>query len=276
MLKPPSPVIVVDLFPEILSGLLDLLRDLDESEWGRPTICEGWSVKDVALHLLGIEIGNLSTRRDKHSSGVTVDHWEELVRFINDWNQDWVRVARRISSQLLIDLLELTGNQMCEFFRSLDPYALGNPISWVGPNPAPAWLDLAREYTERWHHQQHIRDAVGRSGLKEPRYFAPALETFAWALPQTFHQIWAPENATIALTIHGESGGQWSIRREGKSWKFYEGSDGHAISEVVLLEDVAWRLFTRGMSKSQARESATLLGVEVLGLQLLGMVSIIA
>ena len=33
-------------------------------------------------------------------------------------------------------------------------------VNWAGPEPAPIWLDPAREYTERWVHQQHIRDAV--------------------------------------------------------------------------------------------------------------------
>jgi hypothetical protein len=54
-----------------------------------------------------------------------------------------------MSPRLLIDLLQVTGRQMCAFFRTLDPYALGSPVSWVGPEPAPVWLDLAREYGDQ-------------------------------------------------------------------------------------------------------------------------------
>jgi hypothetical protein len=31
------------------------------------------------------------------------------------------------------------------------------------------WLDIARDYTERWVHDQQIRDAVGRARLKDRR-----------------------------------------------------------------------------------------------------------
>ena len=112
-LKSPEPIIVANLFPEILDQLLRLLKGFQTVEWQKPTICRGWTVKDVALHLLGVEMGNLSTRRDGHVSSSSIKDWEGLVAFINEWNQEWVRVSKRISPQLLIDLLEFTGGQAC-------------------------------------------------------------------------------------------------------------------------------------------------------------------
>ncbi|WP_055479961.1 maleylpyruvate isomerase family mycothiol-dependent enzyme [Sphaerimonospora mesophila] len=32
-------------------GLVDLLEDLSEAEWRRPSLCEGWTVRDVAAHV---------------------------------------------------------------------------------------------------------------------------------------------------------------------------------------------------------------------------------
>ena len=160
MLEPPKPILVADLLPEILGHLLRLLGSLDQEDWGKPTVCSGWSVKDVALHLLGVEIGNLSRRRDGHSLGSSICGWDEIVSFINQWNQEWVRVSRRISIPLLIDLLKTTGTQMCEHFRSMDPYATGGAVSWTGSDPKPVWLDIAREYTERWLHQRSCGDGA--------------------------------------------------------------------------------------------------------------------
>ncbi len=210
-MQSPQPVIVGDLFPEVLDELVGLLADLSAEDWHRATACPGWSVRDVALHLLGGELGNLSRRRDGHVVGASIAGWEELVTFIDGWNRDWVQVAQRISPRLLVDLLGSTGEQLCAYFSSLDPYAMGGSVSWVGPDPAPVWLDLAREYTERWHHQQHIRDAVGKPGLKEPRYLAPALATFVWAMPRAFRTTDAAEGTSVMLTITGDSGGQWSL-----------------------------------------------------------------
>ena len=77
-----QPIIVIDLFPEILKELLDLLSGLSAEDWDRPTLCSSWSVKDVALHLLGVEVGNLSWRRDGYSSAGSVESWESRnVRF---------------------------------------------------------------------------------------------------------------------------------------------------------------------------------------------------
>ena len=47
-------------------------------------------------------------------------------------------------------------------------------------------------------------------------------------------------------------------------------------AEVVIDEDVAWRLFTRGLSTRAAQAEARVLGDRSLGLKALDMVSIIA
>jgi hypothetical protein len=141
IVQPPQPILVVDLFPEILDELLRLLGGLAADLWQRPTACPGWSVKDVALHLLGVEVGNLSRRRDGQAVAVSITSWEELVTFVNDFNEAWVQAARRMSPRLVIDVLQCTGLQMCAFFRSLNPYAIGDSVSWVGPEPAPIWLE---------------------------------------------------------------------------------------------------------------------------------------
>lgn len=275
-MKSPEPIIVAILFPEIHKKLVTLLKSLSANDWQKPTICTNWSVKDVALHLLGDEIGNLSRRRDGNVSKATINNWDELVIFINDWNQSWVSASDCISPRLLIDLLELVGSQMCEYFQGLDPFSIGGAVSWVGTEPAPVWLDLAREYTERWHHQQHIRDAVGIPDLKQPKYFSPVLESFIRALPRTFRETIADENTSVTVTITGQSGGRWSILREALDWKLYAGAPSVSDSEVIIDQEIAWRLFTRGISQNVAQEQITIKGDQILGMKVLEMVSIIA
>ncbi len=275
-MKHPQPIIVVDLFPEILEKLLALLSDLSAEDWARPTACSPWSVKDVALHLLGDDIYILSSQRDSHSSAASVASWEELVTFINDQNALWVQVTRRMSPQVLTDLLRLTGEQVCAHFQSLDPYSIGGPVDWVSPDPAPVWLDLAREYTERWHHQQHIRDAVGRPSLKQRRYFAPVLEAFLRALPRTYKGTSAADGTVVAVTVTGESGGQWFLRRERTDWRLYVEVPNAPDAEIVVSEDIAWRIFTRGLSRGEVQDQVKVVGDQSLGLKVLDTVSIIA
>jgi uncharacterized protein (TIGR03083 family) len=273
----PPPILVADRFPALLEALLELLTGLSAEEWDRPTAAAGWSVKDVALHLLGDEISILSGRRDGFSEpGEPIQTWDELVAFLNACNAAWVQATRRISPQLLCELLRFTGEQANAWFLSLDLYAMGGPVSWAGPEPAPVWLDVAREFTERWHHQQHIRDAVGKPGCMEPYFLKPVLAAFMHGLPRTYEGVEAPEGACITITITGASGGAWSLLRQDGRWQLYLGTPDSPAAEITLPEDAAWRLFTKGLSKGQARQTARLLGDLELAKRALETVSIIA
>ena len=276
-MKEPGPIIVTHLFPDVLDELVELLSSLTAEEWQRPTACPLWSVKDVALHLLGGEVGILSRKRDGFSpGGDSIISWEELVALINDLNDTWVKATRRLSPRLLCDLLKLTGTQVCEYFATLDPFEVRGPVQWASDKPAPVWLDLAREYTERWHHQQQIRDAVGKPGLKEPRYFAPVIDAFVRALPRTYKEFHAKEGTLVALTVTGESGGRWFVLREKEGWNLYLDHDAEPAAEIVIDEETAWRLFTKGLTKDEARERVEIIGEATLALKALDMVSVIA
>ena len=276
-MKTPEPIIVTDLFPEVLDSLLFLLSGLSPEDWDKRTACPRWSVKDIATHLLGGQLGILSRKRDAHAySGDPIKNWDELVALINNLNDLWVRAASRLSPRLLCELLKLSGEQVCDYFNSLDPYAIGDPVDWAGPGRVPVWLDLAREYTEWWHHQQQIRDAVGKPGLKEPRFFAPVLDAFVRALPHTYRQVGAKDGTVIALTISGDSGGRWLLQRENGAWQLYVDGNHPAVAETIIDQETAWRVFCKGMSKDEALAAATLLGDRVLASKALEMISVIA
>ena len=125
---------------------------------------------------------------------------------------------RRLSPQVLIDLLKLTGEQVNEYLQSLDPHAVGPIVSWAGPDPALMWLHVGGEYTERRHHQQQLREAVGRPLLTSVEWFASVLATFIRGLPRTYGDVAAPEGTTIRITISGASGGAWLVARTESGW----------------------------------------------------------
>ena len=260
----------------MLRELLALLAGLSDDDWRRPTACAGWSVKDVAAHLLAGDLGNLSRQRDRWHSGIAPRSAQELVTLLNAHNERWVQAARFMSPRVLRGWLEVSGAQVSDYFGSLDPHATGDVVSWAGPEPAPVWLDLAREYTERWHHQQHIRDAVGRPGLKEPRFLAPALATFVHALPLTYRDLGAEVGTLVVLTITGPAGGRWSLRREPAAWTLAAGASGREDAEVVIEDDTAWRLFTKGIDRADAARATKISGDRRLGEKLLDAVAIIA
>lgn len=276
-MKPVEPIITVELFPQERAELLKLLTHLSAEDWNRPTACTGWSVKDVALHVLGGDVGLLSRRPDfKFPEVAGVSSWEELVAFINHGNKIWVEATQRMSTELLCKFLAFTGQEVYQRLRSLDLFALGVPVDWAGPEPAPIWLDVAREYTERWLHQQHIRDAVNRPGLKEQRFFGPVLETFVRAVPHTYRTVEAATGTLLQLVISGEAGGTWYLLKEQEGWGLYQAVEGTPAVTVTLDQELAWRLFTRGIGPSEAEPQVTLAGNRALGAQVLDAVAIIA
>jgi len=275
MVQQPDPVYVLDLFPEERAALLGLLSGLADDEWNMSTMCEGWSVKDVALHILGGDLGNLARRRDQFET-LSSNPNEDLVRFINRFNNDWVEATRRLSSRLLIDLLAFTGPQLFNYFSTLDLSAFEGGVSWAGLDPAPVWLDVAREYTERWLHQQHIREAVGKWGLTDRRFMAPVLATFVYALPLTFRETEAPPETAVHVHITGDAGGDWSVVREEFGWVLYSGVPESAQARVDIDQSVAWKLLTKGITPQEAEKAISFEGEERLGKQVLRAVAIIA
>lgn len=274
-MQAPAPVLVTDLFPAERQALLDLLTSLTPLQWDARTACDGWSVKDIAAHLLADDLGRLSRQRDGFYATAPAPG-ESLLAFINRQNGEWVAALRRLSPRVLCDLLRGSGVEISALFASLDLHALGGAVSWAGPNPAPVWLDIAREYTERWHHQQHIREAVGAPGLMEPRFFAPVLATFVRALPQAFRDVEAPPGTSVQVTFAGPSGGDWSVVREAMGWTLYGGAAAGAAAHVGLEEALAWRLFTKGVSPAEAEQAARIAGDRRLARPVLEAVAIIA
>lgn len=278
----PLPTIdVIDLFPGERAALLALLASLAPAEWNAPTVCAGWSVQDIAAHLLGDDVGRLAGGRDGYPNPAfridpALDPWHGLVAAIDQQNQGWVAANRRLSPPLLIDLLRLTGEQTGTYFRQLDRQRLGGAVDWAGPEPATVGFDLAREYTERWVHQQHIRDAVNRPGLRERVWFHPVLATFVHGLRRALAESVVAGGTVVGLTITGEAGGEWVAVKHGGHWRIGPGPAAEPAASVTLDQDTAWRLFTRGLSPEQARARATLSGDPALGLRVLNTVSILA
>ena len=251
----PPIVLTTELFAPLRVALLKLLRGLSLEEWAQPTVCAGWSVKDVAGHLLAGDVGVLSRLRDGYypPGSQAPKTYDDLVKLINWLNDTWVTAMRRTSPTVLCDLLETTAPQIEAHFASIDPHAPGPPVDWAGEGPQPAWLDLAREFTERWHHQQQIRDAVGQPGMKEARYLRPVLDAFMRAVPRAYHGAGAKHGTEIQISIGGDAGRDWVLQNHNGKWELFLGVAAAPAAEVRLDQDDAWRLFTKGLRGDAVR-----------------------
>ena len=200
--------------------LLDLLTSLDAAEWRRATRCPGWSVLDLAAHLLGDDLGYLAGHRDGHH-GIRPPVGTDEDAFI-DWldgvQDDWVRSARRLSPTLVTELLGWTGPQVVAAIEAEDPTERAASVSWASTTAVPRWLDHARELTERWIHRNQVLDAVDRPVDLRPDLVGPVLEALRWAYPFRLAPHRRARGAAVTFDIGDRC--RWRLVSDGDGWAF--------------------------------------------------------
>jgi uncharacterized protein (TIGR03083 family) len=271
-------IVTAPLFAPLHEELMALLRGLDDEEWNAPTVAGSWTVKDVASHLLDTALRRLAVQRDRQPrpSADPSAAPLSLGALVGGLNQQWVEATRRLSPPILVQLLDLYGRELTAYLESLHPDAPAEwSVSWAGEETSAQWFDTARELTERWHHQQQIRDATGRPPLYDRQYFEPVIDAFIRALPYTYRHVDAPDGAIIALQITEPVSRTWSLTRHAGSWTLAEGGDG-ATTSITMTADTAWRLFTKGLTPEAAAARVEIEGDPRYGQAVLSMLCIVA
>lgn len=246
------------LLPVLDEKLHTLLRSLSPAEWELPTLAPQWRVRDVALHLLDGNVRTLSILRDGYFGQAPASgNYADLVTFLNKLNADWVAAGQRLSPAVISWLLELTGPEYCRYLASLDPLAPAVlSVAWAGETVSANWFHVAREYTEKWHHQQQIRQAVGQeAALLTAELYNPFLDTCLRALPYHYRNTEAAAGTTVLLTVTGEGGGHWQLRRLPTAWELETPTHSLVPTTHITLDGaVAWRLFTKSLPRTQAEK----------------------
>ena len=278
-LVPMLPTIAAPLFPQLGDRLIMLLRGLEPDDWHRATVCADWSVRDIATHLLDSALRRLSFERDGHppGSGSAPEDYAGLVELLNELNAQWVTAAKRLSPQVLTDLLEFIEPQLAAHLESLDPQAKATfAVDWAGESESEIWFDVARELTERWHHQQQIRLAVAAPPLVEPHLSEPVFDTFVRALPHRYREVEAAAGTALALEIRGEQSYRYVLEHQAGAWQLFKGSIGNPETVVAVDEEPAWLMFSKGINGAEARERAEILGDSSLAEPFFGILGVMA
>jgi len=193
---------------------LELLRSLDDADWATPTVCDGWDVRAVALHVLGAAEGCASMREMAHQ----MRHGGKLAKergydhFVHGVNE--VQIAERA---------ELAPPQVVERFARVAPRAVRGrrrlprparriPVGFPEPlgKRSLAYLyDLV--YTrDVWMHRVDIARAVGReprlTAEHDGRLMADMVVDWATTHGHAFHlELTGPAGGVFEQGTGGES-----------------------------------------------------------------------
>ncbi len=220
-------------------------------------------MKDVAAHLLDTQLRKLSAQRDGHllAPDREIRGTGDLVALLNDLNAAWVSAARRFSPRVLVELLAVSGPAVAAFVASQDPHAPALfPVAWAGEGRSENWFDAGREYTEWWHHQMQIRDAVGAPLLLERRWLHPLLELSVRALPPAYASVHANEGTVVVLEVTGDGGGSWSLVHEDDVWRVFRGAPPLPAALVRTDADTSWRLLYNALTPAAVSERVAVEG----------------
>lgn len=273
------PIETLPLFSILDDLLIQLLKSLTEDEWNARTVAKKWIVKDIASHLLDGNLRGLSFSRDHYfgEKPENIKSYSDLVDFLNQLNMTWTNATKRLSPNVIIELLESTGKQYSAHLQTLDPFdnAIFS-VDWAGEETSLNWFHIAREYTEKFLHQQQIRNAVGKQALFTKELFYPFISTFMYALPHTYRDVSAQKGTIVTLIVKTEIGGEWSIIKKEKHWEFIESFDEKPTAIIKINPDDAWLLFSKGITPDDAKQKVEIIGDQKLGEVALNSIAVMA
>lgn len=176
---------------EIIAGLREererlttYLRSLPAEAWERPSLCEGWSVRDVVSHL----VGNCADVLEQNLDGVGSTAYNQR------------QIDERASSTPEQLLAEWDGKGPgCEaVYEAMPPelwsFEMGGIIGTIGAG-------VRRQLEDLWVHAQDIRLALGDEPTSGTG-LAAALELIADELPAQFRR-YAPHFGRLDLALEG-------------------------------------------------------------------------
>lgn len=271
------PIETLHLFPLLNKELISFLNQLPPEDWQKQTIAKKWVVKDVAAHLLDGNYRRIALHRDGWyvPPDIPIRSYNDLVNYLNTLNAAWVKAAKRLSPGIIIELLESTNEVVYREFSKLDPFAMAAySVSWAGESESFNWFDIAREYTERWLHQQQIRDAVNDSSLMRKELYQPFLNVFMQAWPHTLKDVKVEEGTVLKAVVTGI--GHWYLHSGKDGWKLGNTGAEKVMAETIIDSDIAWKLFSKSIRKGDVKQGITIKGDPSLGEKILDMVSVMA
>ena len=226
--------------------------------------------------------GNIRTISSSHQfagdpPSIPINNYSDLVDYLNGLNATWVKAMRRMSPQTLVQLLETTGKQYSQIMAEADLFAPAQfSVAWAGEDESVNWFHIAREYTEKFHHQQQIREAVGKQGIITAELFYPCIDTFMRGLPHAYRTVIANTGALIQIQVTGEAGGNWYLLKTIDAWTLVKSAGTPPDAVVKLSPDIAWKVFTKGIDPQTALEASEISGNINLGENLFNMVAVMA
>jgi len=147
--------------------MLRAARELEPSDWARPTDCTGWDVRALMLHMLGTAESNASLRESAHQIRLGKRRFKEVGghHWVDGVNEIQIRERSTLTNEEIVDRYAAiipkavhTRHRLPRVVRALPLVDLPEPF---GRQPLGYLMDMG--YTrDVWMHRVDMAQATGR------------------------------------------------------------------------------------------------------------------
>jgi uncharacterized protein (TIGR03083 family) len=214
---------------------LDLLQRLGPDDWGRPTDCDRWDVRAVALHVLGAMDANASMRELLHQQRLGGKAGKEIGgTSLDGVNEVQIRERASLSGDELVRRYAATIDRAVRgrrrFPRPLRGVKMTMPAPWTGKRSL-GWLNDVVYTRDTWMHRVDLSRATGRDLVLTPehdgRIVADVVADWAGLHGRPFE-----------LVLSGPAGGRY---RHGA------GGEHHELDAIEFCRSIAGRRERTGL-----------------------------
>jgi uncharacterized protein (TIGR03084 family) len=185
---------------------LDALLDpLDDTDWQRPTRCDGWNVADVVLHLSQTDELAVASVQGRFSEGIDVlAGGLDRQGNVDDGAAAMVASERGLPNAAVLERWRSGAATLCELLVASDSH---RRVTWVSGQLSVHTLTATR-LAECWIHTGDVAEALGT--VQEPTESLEHIARLAWrTLPYAFARDGRELSGPVAFELSSPSGASW-------------------------------------------------------------------
>lgn len=224
-----------------IARVADLLDDLADQDWDRPTDCPDWDVRAMAGHVLGmVQTFSGLSRFVPDMAGATSAAHKNRVEFIDALTDRQVRRNTHLDRQAVIDELRSLGTKQAEWRASRRLMRHIPSKNELPDGKVETWdlgylVDIILN-RDPWMHRVDISRAVGRKMVMTPEHDGRIVADVVAE--------WAERHGRpCRLTLTGPAGGRWtsgtgSEELELDAVEFCRITSGRGVGDGLLTASV--------------------------------------